>query len=62
MMRDDNVVVFSVDYRLAPENPFPGPLKDCIKVTEYVLNNHKTLNLDINRYMLGGDSAGELNN
>jgi hypothetical protein len=40
---------------------FQGPLEDCIRVTEYILNNYKTLNLDIDRYMLGGDSAGEMN-
>jgi acetyl esterase/lipase len=43
---------------MAPENPFPGPLHDCIKVTEYILENNKKLNLDINKYILAGDSAG----
>lgn len=47
-----------LSYKMAPENPFPGPLEDCIKVTEYVLNHHTTLHLDLNRYMLAGDSAG----
>ena len=47
---------------MAPENPFPGPLEDCIRVTKYILNNYEKMHLDINRYALAGDSAGYKNN
>jgi acetyl esterase len=48
--------VFSVDYRLAPESPFPAAVEDCIAVTRYILKNSKSLK--VNRVAIGGDSAG----
>jgi len=50
--------VFSVEYRLAPESPFPAAVEDCISATQYVL--HQAGNLKIHRHLVavGGDSAG----
>jgi acetyl esterase len=45
--------VFSVEYRLAPESPFPAAVEDCIAATEFVAKNSKS-----GRVAVGGDSAG----
>jgi acetyl esterase len=45
--------VFSVEYRLAPESPFPAAVDDCIAATEFVARHSKT-----GRIAVGGDSAG----
>jgi acetyl esterase len=50
--------VFSVEYRLAPESPFPAAVDDCIGATEFVSKNSKLLNIDSGRIAAGGDSAG----
>ena len=50
--------VFSVDYRLAPEYPFPAGSEDCYKTLKWLLNGKSSYDIDLNRVALGGASAG----
>ena len=58
LCRKLGVVVVSVDYRLAPETPYPGPLEDCYAALEWVSSNSAKLNLDPARLAVIGASAG----
>lgn len=51
-------VVVSVDYRLAPENPFPHPLRDFYQAIEWVVDNAEMIRADPGRVSIGGQSAG----
>lgn len=52
------VVIISVDYRLAPEYPFPHGLNDCIDTTEWIISHAEELGIDSHCMAVAGDSAG----
>lgn len=58
MANQTKYMVISVDYRLAPENPFPAGVEDCYNVTREIFLNLKMLHCETEDITLIGDSAG----
>ena len=50
--------VLSLHYRLAPENPFPAGLDDCMAAARWLGAHGAEIGIDPNRLAIGGDSAG----
>jgi len=53
-----DIVVATVDYRLAPDHPYPAPLDDCHAALSWVVDHAENLGVDTTRVMIGGQSAG----
>ena len=58
LAHEGELIVISVDYRLAPEHKFPAAVEDAITATKWVAANARELGVDAGRIMVGGDSAG----
>jgi len=55
---DGNLVVFNVDYRLAPGTKCPNNVKDFYMAIKYVANNAEKLGIDPSKIAIAGDSGG----
>ncbi len=53
-----NVMVASVEYRLAPEHPFPAPIEDCYAGLRWFASSADEFGIDRGRTAIGGGSAG----
>ncbi|MFD7022044.1 alpha/beta hydrolase [Promicromonospora sukumoe] len=52
------MAVVSVEYRLAPETPHPGPVEDCYAGLVWLSDHAQELDIDPDRIVVGGTSAG----
>ena len=56
--KETNVKIFSIDYSLAPEFPFPKAIEECLNVIDHVKTNAEKLHIDADKIALGGQNAG----
>jgi acetyl esterase len=58
LCHDTGATVFSLDYRLAPEHPFPAAVEDTVAALTWLSREAARLGLDVERIAVVGDSAG----
>jgi acetyl esterase/lipase len=57
-VRELGIAIISVDYHLAPENPFPVPLEDCYTALKWTHDHAEDLGIASDSIAVGGASAG----
>jgi acetyl esterase len=58
LCHDTRATVFSLDYRLAPEHPFPAAVEDTVAALRWLSREAAAMGLDPKRIAIAGDSAG----
>ena len=58
LCHDTGATVFSLDYRLAPEHPFPAAVEDTVAALQWLSREAEAMGLDASRIAVAGDSAG----
>jgi acetyl esterase len=58
LSQSSGCTVVSLDYRLAPENPFPASQDDCLTAIEWLAEHARTVVLCNGQLVIAGDSAG----
>lgn len=57
-VRESGVTLFSIEYRLAPEHPYPTPLEDCYAGLQWIHEHASELGINPARIAVMGESAG----
>jgi acetyl esterase len=58
LCHDTGATVFSLDYRLAPEHPFPAAIEDTVAALQFLSREAAAMGIDPERIAVAGDSAG----
>jgi acetyl esterase/lipase len=58
LVEEINCVIVSVEYRLAPEHPYPAPVEDCYAALKWTADHAAELRIDPARIAVGGSSSG----
>lgn len=58
LVQEGQVIIVSIDYRLAPEHPFPAALEDSVSALEWCYNNIEAIGGDKQNISVMGSSAG----
>jgi acetyl esterase/lipase len=57
-VEEQDCVIVSVEYRLAPEHPYPAPLEDCYTGLAWTVGHADEIGIDTGRIVVSGASAG----
>ncbi|KAG1898108.1 alpha/beta hydrolase fold-domain-containing protein [Suillus fuscotomentosus] len=56
---NNNCISVALDYRLAPENPYPAAVEDTVDALKFIYYNGKAeFNANVNKIAVGGSSSG----